>query len=80
MSGVASAIGANLRNEAFVMRLLADGTTGIFNTAGPDDATTMADLLAMCAEVTPSQPELVWRGGIDLPLTTPGMVLAMASS
>ena len=54
----------------FVVRLLRDGATGTFNSVGPDDPVTFADLLEACrlAAGADHEASVVWAGGAPLPL------------
>ena len=55
----------------FVVQLLADGVSGNFNSVGPDDPATFADLVEACRVAAGSEADVVWRGGAMLPLTLP---------
>jgi 2'-hydroxyisoflavone reductase len=45
---------------AWLVRLVEDGTTGVFNAAGPRDRLAWGDLVRACQEATPTRSTLVW--------------------
>jgi 2'-hydroxyisoflavone reductase len=68
---------------AFMVHLLENGTSGIYNASGPEPPTSLGAILDIAAEISGSKPEVAWRSvefltehdvtpWADLPLWLPG--------
>ena len=62
----------------FILKLLTDKVTGVFNSVGPDDPITFADLIEGCRQAAGTEAEVVWADGkvlrdneVQLPLVLP---------
>ncbi len=79
--------GRDLAN--FILTLVENSTSGIFNAVGPGEPTTWGSMLATCQAVTGSNAELVWVGEefllennvapwMDMPLWLPAALSGMS--
>jgi 2'-hydroxyisoflavone reductase len=64
----------------FIVTLLERGHRGTFNTVGPDDPMTFADMIGACAKVAETAPDVVWTEASVLRANQLVLPLAMPAS